>query len=161
MTATFDATIDRHTAAPRRTRKGLALLKCASRRLSGVAFLAVAVGLWLEPGAQAHPDLIVIKLGLSLFLGVAGVMILRITVASTQPEIEIDTIRREVRIVRQKCGGRAVVSGTAIRDLGMAEEGGMSVKLWLANGTLLADVPTADPKIRARLTNVLRDEGKL
>ncbi|MEO0380669.1 MAG: hypothetical protein AAF252_10385, partial [Pseudomonadota bacterium] len=81
--------------------------------------------------------------------------------AQPSVEIEIDTVRREVRLVRGKGRARDVVSQIAIADLGPAEVRGEMARLWTTDGDLVAEVAMSDPALRLSLLGALRDAGKL
>lgn len=132
-----------------------------SRRMVGATLILAALGLWIAPGGSWDADIALIKLGLSLFSGFAGLAVLSGEPVVAPVQVEIDTVRREVRLVRGKGRARELVSRTAVRDLGQAEMDGAMVRLWDSKGTLLAEVALSDPAVRRGLMSVLRDEGKV
>ena len=133
----------------------------SAQRIAGAGLVLAALGLWVAPGASWDGDLALIKLGLSLMIGFAGLTILHAGRAQPTVEIEIDTVRREVRLVRGKGKTRTLVSRTRIRDLGQAELHGNMMRLWADDGALVAEVAMINPDMRRSLTAALRDEGKL
>lgn len=161
MTAVTDFTAPTPLAdAPRMIHGGRWLARIG-QRMGGAALVLAAVGLWVAPGASWDMDLALMKMGLSLAIGFAGLAILTAGRAVPSIEIEIDTVRREVRLVRGKGRARTLVSRTAIADLGPAELHGNMARLWAADGALVAEVAMGDPDLRRGLTAALRDEGKL
>ena len=132
-----------------------------ARRVIGSALVLAAFGFWFAPGGSWDADIALIKLGLSVFAGFAGLAVLSGERVVASVEVEIDTVRREIRLVRGKGRAREVVSRTAVRDLGQADMDGVMVRLWDADGALLAEVPLNDMSVRRGLMSMLRDEGKL
>lgn len=161
MTATFDAMTDAGADEAPKKFDLYALFTTLGRKIVGGGLLLASFGLWLEPGAQASADLLLMKMGLSLSLGFVGLAMMQTRSAYPGREVEIDTVRREVRLIRGHGRKRAVVRSTAIRDLGKAEQLGDMVRLSAANGEPLADVSLLDPTVRTSLCGALKDAGKL
>jgi hypothetical protein len=133
----------------------------SAQRLIGASLVLAAMGLWIQPGALLDADVMLMKLGVSLCMGFAGLAILQAGRTVPGIEVEIDTVRREVRLVRRKGSTSALVSRTAMTDLGPAEQRGNLLRLWAANGALLAEVAMGDGPARASMIGALRDSGKL
>lgn len=133
----------------------------SAQSLGGVALVLAAVGLWITPGASFEPDLALFKLGVSATLVLVGLAIMQTGWARRTVEVEIDTVRREVRLVRGKGRSRALVSRTSIADLGPAQVHGNMARLWTMDGSLVAEVAMSDPELRRSLMAALRDAGKL
>ncbi|MEL6809320.1 MAG: hypothetical protein AAFO97_16215 [Pseudomonadota bacterium] len=140
---------------------GARLLTRSAQRLGGVALLLAAFGLWIAPGAGFDPDLALFKLGVSIALGFVGLAVMQAGRAQRTVEFEIDTLRREVRLVRGSGRARSVVSRISIADLGPAEVHGTMARLWTVDGSLVAEVAMSDPDLRRSLMGALRDAGKL
>lgn len=132
-----------------------------AQRLGGITLVLASVGLWVTPGALWGTDLALIKLGVSLLMGFAGLAILHAGRTQHTVEVEIDTVRREVRLVRGRGKDRTVVSRTSLFDLGPAEVHGNMIRLWAPDGALVAEVAMTDAGVRSSLTSALRDAGKL
>ncbi len=161
MTAFTDIPTDASIAEAPHMVNGTRWLKRAAQRMSGVTLVLASIGLWVTPGALWGTDMALIKLGISLFLGFSGLAIIHAGRAQRSVEVEIDTVRREVRLVRGKGRERSLVSRTSISDLGPAEMHGNMVRLWAPDGALVAEVAMIDPNVRRSLTSALRDAGKL
>lgn len=161
MTAVSDFMHPSAPAEPARMVDGRRWLVRGAQRMSGVALILAALGLWLQPGASFDADLALIKLALSLLLGFAGLAILQAGRARAMVQVELDTLRREVRLVRVMGRAKELVSRTKMVDLGGAEVDGNLVRLYDPSGALLADVAMTDPFTRSSLINALRDSGKL
>lgn len=132
-----------------------------AQSLGGVALVLAAFGVWVAPGAGFEPDLALFKLGVSVALGISGLVIMQAGRAQPAVEFEIDTLRREVRLVRGNGRNRSLVSRISIADLGPAEVHGNMARLWTADGSLVAEVAMSDPDLRRSLMGALRDAGKL
>ena len=162
MTACPDVYSDtnRPVDAPRMI-DGSRMLVRGGRKLLGVALVLAALGLWLQPGALLDADILLFKLALSLAIGFVGLATFQSGQCPAPVDVEIDTVRREVRLVRGKGQGRSIVSRTKLTDLGPAEMRGNLVRLWTADGGLIAEVALSDPATRNSLLGALRDADKL
>lgn len=163
MTATFDALTDMTQNAPKRKmmRGVRRVMMRSAKTITGMTLIISGMALWVAPTTIVDGELVLMKLGLSLFLGFAGLAIMQTGYSKPEPEIEIDTIRREVRLVRGYGRQRRVLGRTSIRDLGKAQLCDDVVRLHTATGTLLAEVPLDDAEMRTSLCNALHDAGKL
>ncbi|NNK15694.1 MAG: hypothetical protein HKP51_02180 [Sulfitobacter sp.] len=132
------------------------------QRLMGVSLALAAIGLWFAPGSSWDSDVMLFKLILSLTAVFACFGLITISQRPAPPEVEIDTIRREVRLVRRARGAAPVILQQCGFDkLSYAEKVGSIVRLWDKSGVFLAEVSLTDPKALASLVAGLRDEGKL
>ncbi|MFL4471526.1 hypothetical protein ACERZ8_17185 [Tateyamaria armeniaca] len=161
MTAITDISTTNDIAETPRMVDGMRWMTRGAQRLGGVALVLSAIGLWVMPGMSFEADLALFKLGVSVALGFAGLAIMQAGRARRTVKIEIDTVRREVRLVRGKRGARDLVSRTAIADLGPAEIHGNMARLWTMDGALVAEVAMSDPNLRRSLMAALRDAGKI
>ena len=133
----------------------------SAQRLGGIALVLAAIGLWIAPGAGMDADVALFKLGVAVALGFAGLAVMQAGRAQPAVAFEIDTLRREVRLVRGNGRNRSVVSRISIADLGPAEVHGQMARLWTVDGALVAEVAMSDPDLRRSLMGALRDAGKL
>jgi hypothetical protein len=161
MTAISDFMTDAVPADAAQMVDGRRWMIRAAQNLGGTALILAALGLWLQPGASWEADLALIKLGLSLVMGLAGVAVMQLGRARPMVQVEIDTTRREVRLVRAQGRARELVSRTRMSDLGHVEMLGGVVRLFDARGALIADVALTDPVTRSSVMSALRDVGKL
>lgn len=163
MTATAEFIKDRAPVIePVRVADGARMIVRGIQRLLGVSLTLAALAIWLMPGASWESDLMLFKLILSLTAVIAGLGLVGASAAPKAPEIEIDTIRREVRVVRRLRGAPADVLQTcSFGDLSRAEHVGNIVRLWDAAGTLLAEASLTDRETLSSLLAGLRDAGKL
>ena len=134
----------------------------ATQRLLGAALAIAAVGLWIAPGASWESDVMLFKLILSLMAFLAALGLLHASAPSKKPVVQIDTIRREVRVTRPaKEGSATVLERCAFADLSRADRLGNHIRLWGAENTLLADVTLTDRTALKSLIAGLQDTGKL
>jgi hypothetical protein len=153
---------DTTTIAPVRIAEGGPMLIRATQRLTGVALVFAAFALWLAPGAAWESDVMLFKLILSLTAVIAGLGLVSSSSTPRAPEVEIDTIRREVRLVRRQRGAAAqVLQSCGFGKLARAEHEGNTVRLWDQAGTFLAEVSLTDRKALSSLVAGLQDAGKL
>lgn len=163
MTATADF-VEPHipAAEPVRMVDGARMIVRGAQRLLGAALALAAVGLWAAPGASWESDILLFKLILSLTAIIAGIGLMSASARPAAPEIEIDTIRREVRLVRRARGTAPVVLETSRFDaLAHVELEGATVRLWDQSGAFLAEVCPTDRKVLSSLIAGLRDAGKI
>lgn len=162
MTATADFTIPEGVAhEPVRMTNGARMLVRGGQRLLGAALAMAAVGLWVAPGSSWESDVMLFKLILSFTGLLAAFGLMNASARPRAPEIEIDTIRREVRLVRREKQERVVLQSSSFGELAHAEFDGANVQLWGADGDFLAEVALSDRKALASLLAGLRDAGKL
>lgn len=133
-----------------------------SQRLLGVSLGLAAVGLWLAPGSSWENDVMLFKLVLSLMAVLAGMGLLQASMRPKAPQVEIDTIRREVRLTRPADDGSAkLLERCTFANLSRAEREGTHVRMWGPGHTLLAEVTLNDATALNSLLAGLSDEGKL
>lgn len=161
MTAITDFSSQNDIAETPHMVNGARWLTRSAQSLGGVALVLAAVGLWITPGAAFDPQLALFKLGVSATLVLVGLAIVQTGWSKPMVQVEIDTVRREVRLVRGKGRARTLVSRISIADLGPAEVRGTMARLWTADGALVAEVAMSDPDLRRSLMGALRDAGKI
>lgn len=150
------------TAQPVRMLDGGRLVLRGLQRLFGASFIVVAFGLWLVPDSSFENDLLLFKLLLSIVSGFVGIGLLQSGAPQLAPHVEIDTIRREVRLVRAShTAPSQVLERCRFDALAHVEVEGPHVRLWDASGAFLAEATLTDQPTFARLTACLRDSGKL
>ncbi len=72
--------------------------------IGGVSLLIAAAGLWVMPGANWDPMLMLVKLGLSLFLLCGGIMFLMAARRPVYPEVWLDGRLGRMRLVERESG---------------------------------------------------------
>lgn len=163
MTATADFIEDNHPISqPVVKTDGRRMVLRTMQRIVGFALALAAAALWVAPGSTMESGVLLYKMILSLTSIVAGLGLMHASARPPEPEIEIDTIRREVRLVRRsRTHGDTVISRSSYADLGKVEHDGPYIKLWDAQMNLLAEVTLHDKDARRSLVGGLHDEGKL
>ena len=127
----------------------------------GVALVMTAVGLWIAPGTTWTHDLLLMKLMVSVLVGLIGVAMVQGFIRPKAPQVEIDTIRHEVRLVRTRGKDRFVLDRCRFADLTLVENSGTHVQLWGKNKELIAEVAATDRVSHRSLVTALRVAGKL
>ena len=94
---------------PARVVDGGRMVLRGAQRLVGASLALAAVGLWLAPGSSWESDVMLFKLILSIIALLAGFGLMQSSATPAAPEVEIDTIRREVRLLRPAPDGSATV----------------------------------------------------
>lgn len=163
MTATAEFMNDKAPAIePVRMADGGRMIVRGTLRLFGAAMALAAIGLWLAPGASWDSDIMLFKLILSLCALIAGIGMLSSSSRPPAPEVEIDSIRREVRLVRRLRGAAPVIlQSCTFGDLAHVEHSNTTVRLWDKGGAFLAEVNVTDRSALSSLLSGLRDAGKL
>tara|TARA_R110000764_G_scaffold40267_1_gene89996 strand:+ start:130 stop:633 length:504 start_codon:yes stop_codon:yes gene_type:complete len=132
-----------------------------ARRVTGAGLILAAAGLWLAPGSSWAAEILLIKLVLSLVAGGVGLALVQTGGAPDTPQVEIDLVRRRVRVVGRTGGKDVVLHDCSFADLGRVEKTSNTLVLWDAHGNLLAEVAPADRRALKALVSGLRDAGKL
>lgn len=132
-----------------------------AQKICGAGLIFAAVGVWIVGGTSWAPDLALVKLLLSLAMGLAGIALLQEGRMNAIPEVEIDLIRREVRLLQKDKRGTALVSRHRFEELGAVQDLGTLLRLTGPDGAVLAEVATDHPQTGKSLRAALRDAGKL
>jgi hypothetical protein len=98
---------------------------------------------------------------LSLCACIGGIFLLRGRAFGDDPEVEIDTICHEVRLVQPQRRSRIVLRRYRFRDLGQVDHTATHMRLWDSQATLIAEVPVSDVLAHRSLITALRVAGKL
>ena len=127
----------------------------------GFAMIFIAFAVWFAPDAAMPAVPKIFKLFISLSFGFLGLAFLQSLTNLGLPSVEVDTIRREIRLMRGFGKARRVAAEYKFKDLAHAERMGNQVRLWDNQGTILADVEMRDAAMLNSLMSGLRDEGKM
>jgi len=133
-----------------------------TQRIMGAALFLSAVGLFIIPMPGLDISVSLFKVILCVTAAVSGVALVQASIGGPSPQFEVDTIRREIRLVAQtEDGGRAVVQTTPFSRLHSAEIDGKRLLLWHDHDVLLTEIMLSrNPAITSLLAS-LTDEGKL
>lgn len=132
------------------------------QRFVGASLAMAALFLWVAPGANWEGDLLLFKLILSITSVSAGLSLMHASAQLDDTLVEIDTVRREVRLIHAERGqAPLMLERISFADLGRVERDGPEVYLRTADDRLIAVVTLADKQVQASLITGLRDAGKL
>ena len=144
-----------------RASNGERLMLRGAQRFLGVSLSVAALAMWLIPiGAGGTAELLS-KIMFTLVLGFAGAAFWQAGTPRPAPEIEIDMIRREVRLVRWYGETKSLVTRRRFADLTGAVFEGRDVQLWDRDGELLADITLPDERLARALHHALYESQAL
>ncbi len=163
MTATTDFAYEAvPNSAPVRAMDGARMILRILQRVVGCAMVAVALFLWVAPGASWEGDIMLFKLVMSATAILAGIGLFQSSATPLAPTVEIDAARDEVRLVRgDGYGGQVVLETCAFADIELAETDGCSLRLWAANQREIADLTLSDFDALSEVVLRLKAHGKL
>lgn len=123
----------------------------------GSVLVISALGLWAVPVADGDMAMRLIKLLISVVLAGVGVMFfLSLDSAEDLPEIQVDTIKRELRIIRHT--GDGLTDDETVHSFDALSEVTIRDRLLTARddtGQLVISVPLRDKAMEAALKEVL------
>ena len=121
-------------------------------RVIGAAMVLSASGMWLMTGSSTQPDLVLIKLGMSVFFFLCGLALLMRNHQDNQPDAYFDPIRNEVRILQKNNRGKPeMVLRRSYDSLGSAGFNDDMFEMFDTDGTLLMRLPIDNAEVRASL----------
>jgi hypothetical protein len=121
-------------------------------RIVGTALILTAPAMWLVPGSAMSQELMLMKLGVTLFFFLCGLILLMRNHVDAQPEVLFDPIRREMRVMQRNNRGRPeTILRRSYETLGAAHFSKRSVELWDVDGSVLMRLALPDVKLRQAL----------
>ena len=136
--------------------EGHRVLINAFMRFTGAVLILCAPGLWLLPGSNFDPTLMLYKLGASIFFVFCGTALILRNKTVSQPEVYFDPIRREMRILQRNARGRPqTVLRRSYDTLGTAKIRARQLEIWDVDGSVLLNIPLADSEARVALRHQL------
>lgn len=142
------------------TLAGASMVLLAMQRLIGFSLILAASGLWLTPNANWGSDVLLMKMGLSIVSLIVGFWLVFADGKSAQPDVEIDTVRRELRFVGSgPMGARFARQRIGFAELSQVERSDEGLKFWDSHGKLIADMYVTERSILDALVSGLRDSG--
>ncbi len=124
----------------------------AFMRFNGAVLILCAPGLWLLPGANVDPALLLYKLGASIFFLFCGTALILRNKAYVQPQVYFDPVRREMRVLHTNARGRPqTVLRRSYDTLGAAKIGARQIEIWDMDGSILLNIPLVDHEARSAL----------
>lgn len=128
-----------------KARDGGRAIKRGLQRFVGFTLCLAAFGIWIAPGATWDNELNLFKMLLSLVCAISGAAMWQVgKSAGAAPELEIDTIRQEVRLVRWEGTQRDLVARRHFKDIHAADINNQYVQLWEPSGALMAEMEIKD-----------------
>ena len=162
MTMTADTTRFTSPGAALSLSDGVRVLGRLAQCLFGAALALAAPVFWLAPGQVWQAEFTLGNVAMTLMVMVAGLGLLTFGRTPLPPVAEIDTRRREVRLLKIEPDGSArVLERVPFAHLMLAEHQAGRVWLWGRGETLLADVTLEDDEVLHDLLDALRAEGRL
>ncbi|NNE51091.1 MAG: hypothetical protein HKN30_01655 [Sulfitobacter sp.] len=144
-------------AQPMRMVDGSRMLLRLLSRMIGVCLLLAAFGLWLAPEASNFQEILLFKLALSICAALAGIGFLQSSGTPSAPEVQIDSLKREIRVVRKEGALHTrVLQRCGFDDLSRVERGGAHLRFWDAKGGFLAEVTLADSRAMESVLDQMR-----
>jgi len=121
-------------------------------RIVGTALVLTAPAMWVLPGSFFQSDVLLMKLGVSVFFLLCGLALLMRNHIDTQPEAYFDPIRRELRVLQKNDRGRPeTVMRRSYDSLGGARITSRVIELWDVDGSVLMRLPIENPDVRHAL----------
>jgi len=125
-------------------------------RIAGTALVLSASGVWIMDGGQLDPELMLVKLGITVFCFFCGLALLMRNHQDNQPDAYFDPIRGEVRVLQKNDRGRPeTVLRRSYDSLGSASFAGKSVTLFDVDGSQLMRLMIDDKAVRSALRTQL------
>ena len=135
---------------------------CTIALMFGMAFGAAGIGLWLVPELDMSLMGVMTNLGLSLFLGTAGVGLMLMATQKPRHELCVDPRRRQLLVleglppVRQR-----VIRAIRYDDITRVDVSDQCLRVLGAGGAELARVPLEGPHARLDTIAQLRSQTVL
>jgi len=115
-----------------------------------------AAGMWLMPGAQNQAEVVLIKLGMSMFFFLLGLALLMRNHSDNRPDAYFDPIRNEVRVLQKNNRGRPqTVLRRSYDTLGSARFTNNTLELFDVDGSVLMRLPIENADVRQALRQQL------
>ena len=100
---------------------GGATLRDVGLVFAGVLLVMAGLGQWLLPGALFSADLLLPKIAITAVMLALGLVCLQMVGRDTTVEVQVDTVKRELRVVeRDRRGTERLVQRIAMRDIDSA-----------------------------------------
>lgn len=125
-------------------------------RLFGTSLILGASAIWIMPGSTGDTNMILMKLGVSVFFLFCGLALVMINHPDNHPDAYFDPIRREVRVLQMNDKGRPqTVLRRSYDTLGSVRFEEKAIELYDVDGSRLMRLPVASPETRHALRNQL------
>jgi hypothetical protein len=133
-------------------------------RICGTAMILSASGMWLLPGEDLGSEVMLFKLGISVFFLFCGLALLMRNHADNQPDAYFDPIRNEVRVLQKNDRGRPqTILRRSYDSLGSVDFSRDSVSIYDVDGSRLMRlvIGNVDARhaLRSQLSGVVKVTG--
>lgn len=132
-------------------------LKAMVLRLLGGCMVLSSTGLWLVEGAGDDAQLALVRVGLSVVLLFFGLVLMLINDPSGQPSVQFDLRAQKVRVVQKKGNRELLLKQLSFDRVGHVKFTANTLALFQTDGTMVVEVPFADPQSRAMIEHQLAE----
>ena len=146
-------------AVTRKVRDGAPVVLRGIQKFCGATLGFAGLLLLVFPFGASSTTEILLKMMFALILGFSGAALWQAGTSQMEPEMELDMVRREIRMVHVRGTRRNLAMRRKFSDLSGVKMDGAQVQFWDEDNTLLADISIADPATRSSLQRALRGEG--
>ncbi|MCW9044525.1 MAG: hypothetical protein OQK05_14395 [Pseudopelagicola sp.] len=132
----------------------------AAAVLFGFGFIWAGAGLWLVPGLDLDPSIMLAKMFLSIMMVTAGVGMTQIATDRPRFELHFDRRNRQVLLVQGLSRGRShVVRSINYEDIARINATDKTLVMYSETGKILAELPLDGPNARMDAVAQLRSQS--
>lgn len=140
--------------------KGHSMSLKASSVVFGFGFIWAGVGLWLVPGLDLTPSILLAKMGLSILLVTGGVGMTQIATEKPRKELHFDARNRQLLIYETLPRNRKHVTGSVnYEDIGRVNVTDSMLLVEGEDGRELVNLPLDGPHARLDAVAQLRSQS--
>lgn len=126
----------------------------------GFAFIWAGAGLWLMPGPELEPAILLSKMFISILLVTAGVGMTQIATEKPNSELHFDSRHRQVHLVESLPRGRThVVMTLNYEDIARVDVTDVELVMLNDAGKILVELPLDGPHARLDAIAHLRSQS--
>ena len=126
----------------------------------GFAFIWAGAGLWLMPGPELEPSILLAKMFISILLVTAGVGMTQIATEKPNSELHFDSRHRQVHLVESLPRGRThVVMTLNYEDIARVDVTDVELVMLNDAGKILVELPLDGPHARLDAIAHLRSQS--
>lgn len=126
----------------------------------GFAFIWAGAGLWLMPGPELEPSILLAKMFISILLVTAGVGMTQIATEKPSSELHFDSRHRQVHMVESLPRGRShVVKTINYEDIARVDVTDAELVMLNDAGKILVELPLDGPHARLDAIAHLRSQS--
>lgn len=131
-------------------------LRVLALRVVGASLVLSSTLLWVLPGAVQDPQMTLVKIGVSVFFLLIGILVMTAAEQGEQPDAHFDPIRRELRVLKRDAKGRPrTVLRRSYDSIGCVRFKERTLELYEQDGSLLIQLPMENRQVRQRLVQQL------